>query len=161
MLNLRDRGDAGPTAACLFSPWADLAVTGGSLTVNRDRDPMQVAGAFHMLAAAYLGKADPRTPLASPIYGDFAGLPPLLIFVGDTEILLDDAKRLIERASLAGVPADLRIYRDMPHAWPLLSPIMPEGRQAMDEATGFLQAAALRGAVRPGAPAPGRLAATA
>jgi monoterpene epsilon-lactone hydrolase len=87
LLRLRDLGEAGPTAACFFSPWADLAVTGESLTINRDRDPMQVASAFRMLAAVYLGAADPRLPLASPIYGDFAGLPPLLAFVGDGEIL--------------------------------------------------------------------------
>lgn len=142
LLNLRDRCEQGPIAACLFSPWTDLAVTGGSVKVNRDRDPMQVADCFHMLATAYLGGADPRTPLASPIYGDLSGLPPLLIFVGDTEILLDDAKRLAERAGLRGVVADLRIYPDMPHSWPLLNIIMPEGRQALDESAAFLQAAA-------------------
>jgi acetyl esterase/lipase len=161
LLHLRDLGEAGPTAACFFSPWADLAVTGESLTVNRDRDPMQVASAFRMLAGAYLGAADPRLPLASPIYGDFAGLPPLLAFVGDAEILLDDARRLIERASLAGVAADLRVYPDMPHAWPLLGPMIPEARAALDEATGFMQAAALRAAVKVEAPAVGRLAASA
>ena len=160
LLNLRDCSEPGPTAACLFSPWADLGVTGGSLAVNRDRDPMQVAEAFRMLAAAYAGRADPHMSLVSPIYGDFACLPPQMIFVGDTEILLDDAKRLAERARLASVATELRIYRDMPHAWPLLSAIMPEGRQALDEATGFLQAAALRGAANIPAPA-GRLAADA
>jgi monoterpene epsilon-lactone hydrolase len=146
LLNLRDHQEKGPTAACLFSPWTDLAVTGGSLIVNRDRDPMQVRDVFRMLAGAYVGHADPCTPLASPIYGDLDGLPPLLIFVGDTEILLDDSKRLAERARSAGVAAELRIYVDMPHAWPLLNVILPEGRQALDEATAFLQAAALRGA---------------
>jgi acetyl esterase/lipase len=155
-MNLRDHREQGPTAACLFSPWTDLAVTGASLTVNRDRDPMQVADAFRMLAAAYLGEADPRSPLVSPIYGDFVGLPPLIIFVGDTEILLDDSRRLAERARLAGVTADLRVYPDMPHAWPLLNMILPEGRQALDEATAFFQASALRAAVKVGASASGR-----
>jgi len=158
LMNLRDHREPGPTAACLFSPWTDLAVTGASLTVNRDRDPMQVANVFRMLAAAYLGEADPRAPLASPIYGDFVGLPPLSIFVGDTEILLDDSRRLAERARLAGVIVDLRIYPDMPHAWPLLNMIMPEGRQAMDEATAFLQASALRAVGALGAAASGGIA---
>jgi len=160
-MNLRDQRERGPTAACLFSPWTDLAVTGASLTTNRDRDPMQVAGAFRMLAAAYLGEADPRAPLASPIYGDFVGLPPLLIFVGDTEILLDDSRRLAERARLAGVAADLRLYPDMPHAWPLLNMIMPEGGQALDEATAFLQASALRAVAGFGAEPLGRVGAQA
>ena len=154
MLHLRDLGEAGPTAACFFSPWADLAVAGESVAINRDRDPMQVASAFRMLAATYLGAADPRLPLASPIYGDFAGLPPLLAFVGGTEILLDDARRLIARASLAGVEANLRIYPDMPHAWPLLGPLLPEAGQALDEATAFMQAAALRAAINVAAPIP-------
>jgi acetyl esterase/lipase len=97
-----------------------------------------------MLATTYVGQTDPRMPLVSPIYGDLAGLPPLVLFVGADEILLDDSKRLAERARMAGVAADLRVYPDMPHAWPLLSAIMPEGREALDEATTFLQVAALR-----------------
>jgi monoterpene epsilon-lactone hydrolase len=142
LLNLRDQGERGPDAACLFSPWTDLAATGGSLRDNRDRDPMLVSDGMQTFATAYVGEADPRTPLVSPIYGDLTGLPPLLIFVGDTEILLDDAKRLAERARSAGVAADLRVYPDMPHVWPFLSAILPEGRRALDEAAAFLQSAA-------------------
>jgi epsilon-lactone hydrolase len=144
LLTLRDHREPAPAAACLFSPWTDFAVTGASLTVNRDRDPMQVPECLQMLAAAYVGQTDPRMPLLSPIYGDLAGLPSLIIFVGADEILLDDSKRLAERARMAGVSADLRVYSDMPHAWPLLGAIMPEGREALDEATTFLQVAALR-----------------
>jgi acetyl esterase/lipase len=107
LLELRDKGDQEPVAACLFSPWTDFAVTGASMTVNRERDPMQVPGCLRMLAAAYAGPADPRTPLLSPIYGDLTGLPPLAIFVGGDEILLDDSKRLAERARIGGVVADL------------------------------------------------------
>jgi monoterpene epsilon-lactone hydrolase len=142
LLNLRDRREEGPKAACLFSPWTDLAVTGDSLKVNRDRDPMQVEECFRMLAAAYAGEADPRTPLISPLYGDLTGLPPLQIFVGSTEILLDDAKRLAERAALKDVVVDLRVYPDMPHSWPLLNAILPEGKQALDESVSFLSAVA-------------------
>ncbi len=105
---------------------------------------MQVPGCLRMLATAYAGPADPRTPLLSPIYGDLTGLPPLAIFVGGDEILLDDSKRLAERARIGGVVADLSVYPDVPHAWPLLSAIMPEGRKASDEATTFLQVSALR-----------------
>jgi monoterpene epsilon-lactone hydrolase len=144
LLKLRDQREHGPNAACLFSPWTDFAVTGASLIVNRDRDPMQVPDCLRMLAKAYFGDADPRTPLVSPIYGDLTGLPPLSIFVGADEILLDDSRRLAERARAAAVVVDLRVYPDMPHAWPLLHAIMPEGRQALDEATASMQAAALR-----------------
>jgi monoterpene epsilon-lactone hydrolase len=144
LLASRDLGERLPAAACLFSPWTDFTVSGASATFNRDRDPMQVPACLRMLAAAYAGQNDPRTPLLSPIYGDLTGLPALAIFVGADEILLDDSKRLAERARMAGVAAELRIYPDMPHAWPLLSAIMPEGREALDEASTFLQVAALR-----------------
>jgi epsilon-lactone hydrolase len=146
LMNLRDLGERGPTAACLFSPWTDLAVTGASVKLNRDRDPMQVPECLRMLAPAYAGDADPCAPLISPIYGNLVGLPPLTIFAGDSEILVDDSKRLAERARLAGATVDLHVYPNMPHAWPLLNVIMPEGRQALDEATAFMQAAALRAA---------------
>ena len=144
LVNLRDMGEERPSGASLFSPWIDLAVTGDSVVSNRDRDPMEVPEALLMLAKAYIGKADPRKPLISPIYGNLAGLPPLLIFAGDTEILLDDAKRLAERAREAGVSVDIQIYPDMPHAWPLLNAVLPEGRRALDEAASFMQSAALR-----------------
>jgi acetyl esterase/lipase len=144
LVNLRDRGEERPSGACLFSPWIDLAVTGDSVVSNRDRDPMEVPETLLMLAEAYIGKADPRKPLISPIYGNLAGLPPLLIFAGDTEILLDDAKRLAERARVAGVAADMRVYPNMPHAWPLLNVVLPEGRRALDEAASFMQSTALR-----------------
>jgi acetyl esterase/lipase len=154
LLNMRDHREKGPDAACLFSPWTDLAGTGASLKTNRHRDPMVVADGMQAVAAAYVGAADPRTPLISPIYGDLAGLPPLLIFVGDSEILLDDARRLAERARAAGVAVELRVYPDMPHVWPFLSAILPEGRQALDEAAAFLFASAPPAAASPtGAPA--------
>jgi epsilon-lactone hydrolase len=144
MLSLRDDGDQGPAAACLFSPWTDLACTGESLKLNRERDPMQATDCLEMLARTYVGQADPRLPFLSPLYGDLTGLPPLLIFVGDTEVLLDDSKRLADRAQSQGVSSKLRIYADVPHAWPLLSAILPQGREAVDEAAVFLQEEAPR-----------------
>ena len=138
LLRLRDLGERGPDGACLFSPWTDLAVTGASIRTNENRDPLLVASGLAKVAAAYLDGADPRTPLASPLYGDFAGLPPLMLFVGDTEVLLDDALRTAERARAAGVPVELRVAPDMPHVWPFLNRITPEGRRAMDEAAAFL-----------------------
>jgi len=147
MMRLRDAGERGPDAACLFSPWTDLAATGASVCANEERDPMLVASGIATTAAAYLGGADPTTPLASPLYGDFAGLPPLIVFVGDTEVLLDDSLRPAERARAAGVPIELRVEPDMPHVWPFLNRLMPEGRRAMDEAAAFLLAAAERASV--------------
>ena len=147
LMRLRDMGDRPADAACLFSPWTDLANTGASTRTNANRDPLLAAGGLDKVADAYLAGADPRNPLASPVYGDFTGLPPLIFFVGDTEILLDDTLRAAERARAAGVPTRLRVAADMPHVWPFLNRVTPEGRRAMDEAAAFLL-----GALRPGAP---------
>ena len=138
MMALRDQGERGPDAACLFSPWTDLAATGDSVRTNAERDPLIVASGLTTIAAAYLGGADPRTPLASPLYGNFAGLPPLLFFVGDTEVLLDDSRQAAERANAAGVRVKLRVAPDMPHVWPFMHRLIPEARRAIDEAAAFL-----------------------
>lgn len=141
LLNLRDKGAPAPDAACAFSPWTDLAITGDSMKSNAERDPMLVSDGIETIADAYLAGTDSRNPLASPLYGDYAGLPPLMIQVGDTEILLDDARRAAERARAAGVAVDLQVFPDMPHVWQFANRLTPEARRAMDNAAGFLHAA--------------------
>lgn len=148
LMRLRDLGERGPEAGCLFSPWTDLAVTGASTQTNEIRDPLIIASGLAKVAAAYLDGADPRTPLASPLYGDFTNLPPLIFFVGDTEVLLDDTLRVTEFARRAGVPVELRVGADMPHVWPFLNLIIPEGRRAVDEAAAFLLGVSERTAIR-------------
>ena len=140
LLNLRDLREPLPAAACLLSPWTDLAGTGESMISNRDRDPLLVVGG-DVLSVAYAGAADLRHPLVSPLYGEFSGLPPLVFFVGGTEILLDDSRRVAARAKSAGVATELRVYPDMPHVWPAMNALIPEGRQALDEAAAFLRSA--------------------
>ena len=76
--------------------------------------------------------ADPRAPLASPIYGDLSGLPPLLLQVGERETLLDDSTRLAERAKEAGVDVTLEVWDEMIHVWQIFAPMLPEGQQAID-----------------------------
>jgi acetyl esterase/lipase len=126
-----------PACALLFSPWTDLAGTGASLQTNRRRDAMLVSDKLQDGAGFYLNGADPRNPLASPLYGDLAGLPPLLIQVGDTEILLDDSTRLATAARAAGVMVDLKVWANMPHVWQVSQIFLPEARKAMDEAAAF------------------------
>lgn len=141
LLALRDRGEPRPAAASLFSPWTDLAGTGASLLTNRDRDALLLPDKLAMVALAYAGRARRDDPLVSPLYGDLSGLPPIQLLVGDTEILLDDSRRLAERIEAAGGAVRLRIYPDVPHDWPLMQVVLPQGRQALDEAAAFLTAA--------------------
>jgi acetyl esterase/lipase len=129
-----------PACAILLSPWTDLAITGETVRTNLDRDPMLTDSVLKDNAAFYLNGADPKNPLASPLYGDLAGLPPLLILVGDTEVLLDDSTRLAARAQQHGVSVSLKIWEGMPHVWQLFQLVLPEARAAIDEATGFAKA---------------------
>ncbi len=89
---------------------------------------------------AYLGEADPYTPLASPLYADLHSLPPLLIQVGTDEVLLDDAVRLAAQARAAGVEATLEVWDGMFHAWQTAGNMLPEARQAMARIGQFVRA---------------------
>jgi monoterpene epsilon-lactone hydrolase len=96
-------------------------------------------------ARRYLGAEDPRSPLASPLYADLSRLPPLLIHAGNDETLLDDSRRLAERARAAGVAVELKLWPVVPHAWQLTYPMVPEACQSIREASVFLHAAVRAG----------------
>jgi acetyl esterase/lipase len=141
LLALRDAGDPLPAAAVLFSPWTDLTCSGESMRTNDGRDPMYHASVFPQVAAQYLGSADARNPYASPVFGEFEGLPPLLIQVGDTELLLDDSTRIAAKARAAGVHVELDIWRNVPHIFQIWAPFMPEARDALARAAAFIDGA--------------------
>ncbi len=137
MLSLREAGEPLPAAAVLFSPWTDLAVTGDSVRTNEKRCAMFTADGIVRGTAVYLGGADPRTPLASPLYADLHGLPRLLIHAGSFETLRDDSTRLAERAAEAAVPCRIRLWPVVPHVWQIFT-FLPETRASMQEAAAFL-----------------------
>jgi monoterpene epsilon-lactone hydrolase len=139
MLALRAAGTPLPAAAALFSPWTDLAATGESVRTNAARCAMFHGPAVGPTARLYLGNADPRNPLASPLYADLSGLPPLLIHVGADETLRDDSTRVADKARAAGVPVELKIWPVVPHVWQLAPQLIPEAGQSLDEATDFLR----------------------
>lgn len=138
LLSLRDRGMPLPAAAVLFSPFVDLAATGESARTNSARCAMFDGESFGRAAQYYLGDRDRRLPLASPLYAELHGLPPLLIHVGADETLLDDSRRLAERAQRAGVQTQLKIWPGVPHVWQLFQRWIPEGRSSLREASMFL-----------------------
>jgi monoterpene epsilon-lactone hydrolase len=142
LLALRAAAVPLPAAVALFSPWTDLAATGDSVRTNADRCAMFSGTDIAPTAHFYLGDTDPRDPLASPLYADLSGLPPLLIHVGADEVLRDDSTRLAERARAADVPVELKIWPVVPHAWQLATHLIPEGRQSLREAGAFLRAQA-------------------
>lgn len=146
LTSLRDRGEPLPSCAFCISPWVDLEMTGASILGKADLDPLLTRPGLQQFADWYLGGQDPRQPLVSPIHADLRGLPPLLIQVGTSEILLDDALRLGERAHAAGVKVALSQYDDMPHVWHVFASFLPQGRQAAREIGDFLMQHSLRAA---------------
>jgi acetyl esterase/lipase len=117
------------------------AVTVDSLVTNAAKDFMLSPDFLLQEAHAYLGEQDPRTPLASPVYADMHGFPPLLIQVGSDEVLLDDATRVAERARQAGVAVTLHIAEGMWHVWHAAAAVrlFPEGKAAFDQIADFVR----------------------
>jgi epsilon-lactone hydrolase len=145
MLAIRDAGLRQPACGWAISPWVDMEAIGDSMTGKAATDPtVQKAGILDM-ANLYLHGADPRAPLAAPIYGDLRGLAPLLIQVGAAETLLDDAIRLARVAGAADVAVDLQIWPEMIHVWHLYYPELSAGRRAIAAGGEFARAMTTRG----------------
>jgi monoterpene epsilon-lactone hydrolase len=148
LVALRDAGDPLPAAALFFSPWTDLAATGATLVANDGADPMFRGVAIGRAAQIYLGDTPATHPYASPVYADLAGLPPLFIQAGSTEVLLDDSQRVAERARAANVHVDFEIWPNMPHVWQIFAPFIPEAARALDRAADFVRQVAVEQSVQ-------------
>jgi acetyl esterase/lipase len=135
----RDAGDPLPGAAACLSPWVDLEGTGESMTTKADEDPLIERESLLRMAGAYLGDAPARTPLAAPMHADLAGLPPLFIQVGTAEALLDDSRRLAERARSHGVDVSLEQWEEMIHVFQAFGAMLPEAREAIATIGEFLR----------------------
>ena len=131
MLALRDLGDPLPGIGICLSPWTDMTLSGASLQLNRDTDPMVSAATLGLMADAYLVDADRRSPTASPLFAVLEGLPPLLLQVGSGELLLDDTRRFAERAEAAGVEVTLELWDGVFHVWHAFADVLPEARDAI------------------------------
>jgi epsilon-lactone hydrolase len=138
MTTLRDTGEDLPAAAVLMSPWTDLSSSGASMTERAGEDPILTPEEVRAFAATYLAGADPRTPLASPLFARLDGLPPLLIQVGTAELLLSDAEELAKSAGAAGVDVTLQVREGLPHVYPAMVGT-PEAAEATGQAGAFLR----------------------
>ncbi|WP_421863838.1 alpha/beta hydrolase [Parvibaculum sp.] len=138
LLAVRDEGLPMPAAAIAISPWTDLTCDTGTYSSRAEADPMIQQAGIKSIAGLYLNGADPRHPLASPNHADLAGLPPLLIHVGNDEVLLDDARDLHQRARSAGVEAEIEEWEDMIHVWHAFYQLLPQGERAIERLGGYL-----------------------
>jgi epsilon-lactone hydrolase len=139
MLGLRDRGEPLPAAGVMMSPWTDLAATGESYQNRAAADPIHQRSMILALAKNYLGEGgDAFNPLASPLYADLTGLPPLLIQAGDRETVRDDATMLAAKARAAGVDAELQVFGGMIHVFQMF-PEIPQAAEAIAAIAAFLR----------------------
>ncbi len=138
LFQLRDLGLPLPASAVLISPWADIA--GSSTTIDLHSPYDYIVRPHLALCAEWLlAGQDPKHPLASPVHGDFKGLPPLLIQVGGAEALLDDAVRVASRAREAGVDVRLDVHNDMVHVFHIFMSFLPEAQRAVHEFGAFVR----------------------
>ncbi len=130
LLALRNQSARLPAGAVVFSPWIDLTASGESVTTRAQADPGIEPGVLIEIAQTYYGNADPKDPLVSPVFADLTGLPPLLIQVGDAEVLLSDAVRLADNAHSAGVKALYQVWDEAFHVFQA-TPGLPEAEEAL------------------------------
>jgi epsilon-lactone hydrolase len=135
---LRDRGETMPAGAFVFSPWTDLAGTGSSVTSNQGSDVWLSRRHIEVWGRHYAGKSNVADPGISPVHADPTGFPPLLMIVGDREVLFDDTLRVEAKARNAGVDVEVCVGRGMQHDFPLALPWLEESREAWEAVVAFL-----------------------
>jgi acetyl esterase/lipase len=135
MMKLRAGGEPLPAAAACLSPVADLSEP---RSPARFKDPLLPLRAVRFYNASYVAQGDAHDPLISPVYGDWHGLPPLLVHVGEEEMLLDDATRIAAAARAAGVDVRLETYPRMWHVWQLFL-ALPQAVASLDDIARFLK----------------------
>jgi monoterpene epsilon-lactone hydrolase len=138
LVRLRDEGIPLPACAYVISPWTDLTASGASVTSRAASDPMIDAAAIVDTARRYAGAAPLDDPGVSPLFADLTGLPPLLVHVGDDEVLLDDSIRLAERARAAGVEVELEVYHGLWHVFHAFAGLVPEATSALRAGSAFI-----------------------
>ncbi len=139
LLALRDAGDAMPSAAVLLSPFLDATGSGDSMRTRADVDPWFKAIDLPVITAHYCEPHQKRFPLVSPVFADVEGLPPMLIQVGDDEILLSDSKRFADLLVAAGVDVQLTVWPEMYHVFQMFVGKIPEARQAIDKIGDYIR----------------------
>jgi monoterpene epsilon-lactone hydrolase len=129
-----------PSSAFLMSPWADLTLSGDSITERAPFDPALTPEGLERRAADYVAGGEAANGLISPIFADLTGLPPLLVQVGSHEVLLNDSTRLATRAAAADVAVTLEVTRGVPHVFQAFASMLDEGSAALTNAAVFLRA---------------------
>jgi acetyl esterase/lipase len=139
LLAAKDRGMPLPAGGVCLSPWVDMTLTADTYETRAAVDKLFSKASAEEASTIYLVGHDPKDPLVSPVFGAWAGMPPLLIQVGDAEVLLDDAAQLASVAAAAGVDVEHHVYAEMPHVWQLSYPAYPEAVDAVTQIGEFVR----------------------
>ena len=139
LLALRDRRLPFPRAGIALSPFADLTLSGESIRSEAELDPIMHPRCLPDFVALYVADSEVRAPLASPVFGDYTGLPPLLIQVGEHEVIRDDSVMVAEKARADGVEVTLEVWEGMFHVFQSHDPLLPEAREAIEHIAGVIR----------------------
>ncbi len=139
LVTLKDQNRPLPGAAVCISPWVDLEMSGQSYIDRQSVDPMIDKELAEMLANIYLNGEDPKNPRVSAVHADLQGMPPLLIQVGEREVLFSEALLLAERAQASGVDVTFEEWPQMVHVWHLYFPVLTAGRDAIAGVGAFIR----------------------
>ena len=137
-VSLRDNHSLSPSCLYLISPWLDLTHSGESMKTKGGVDVMLAPDWIRTAADRYRGDEDASNPGISPLFADLKDLPPMLIQVGDEELLLSDSERLAALASKVGVKVEIEIAKGLWHVYPLFGGFIPEGKKSLKEAVRFI-----------------------
>lgn len=145
LVRLREEGFPAPACAVCFSPWTDMTRSGASVAANDGRCAMFRPESITQFASVYLGGTAAECESASPLFANLGGLPPVLLHVGSTELLLDDSRRVHKKIQAARgsrkprAASRIRVFKDAPHCWQMLDPFVPEARRSLTEAAEFIR----------------------
>lgn len=139
MLKLKQLNEPLPAGALLLSPWTDMTVSGDSVEANEPSCAMFYADSIRTGAQNYVPEDDRSNPLASPLFGDLAGLPPLWVVASDNEVLRDDSVRLAEKIQQQGGEVELMMWSRQPHVWPTFYPFLPEAKLSVQQMAEFVR----------------------
>ena len=139
LLARRDRRLPLPKAAIVLSPFSDLTLTGESIRSVGVQDPIMHPSCLPDFVSRYVSAGDVRNPLASPLFGDYTGIPPLLIQVGEHEIIRSDSLQTADRARVGGVDVTLEVWQGMFHVFQSHEPLLPEAVEAIEHIAAFMR----------------------
>lgn len=140
MVAAKSKGLPLPAVGSSISPWANLEHTGASMSNREGLDPLNSKAVLDILARAFLSDTLANHPLASPVFADVTGLPPILVQIGENELMLSDAMRLANHLADNRVRVNLEVWPGMFHAWHFYAGMLAEGQQALESSVRFIEA---------------------